>query len=274
MDTSNGGRPALAGAIAGANNYDSFARKRPHPAARLYKPAAFGAQPVALVARPAIDTGAHPLFLYNSSPHFSAALQRYEDNMTKSFLKKILPMALLALPLAAFSQGGHSAGDGHDHGNTRFFNRSFSKTEKIVVEIKVHEGVMKFELLFKQAPNTVANFMHLADSGYYKSTPFHRVIQGFMAQGGDPKGDGTGGPGYNILDEISPDLKHETGTLSMANAGPNTGGSQFFICHAPQPHLNGRHTIFGKMTSGFDVLTRIEKGDPILDLKVTEIKKP
>jgi peptidyl-prolyl cis-trans isomerase B (cyclophilin B) len=127
------------------------------------------------------------------------------------------------------------------------------------------------ELYFKKAPNTVANFMHLADSGYYKGLTFHRIIQGFMAQAGDPKGDGTGGPGWTIEDERN-DLKHEAGTLSMANAGPGTGGSQFFICYMPQPHLDGRHTIFGKLVSGFDALTRIERGDPMLDVKITEVK--
>jgi peptidyl-prolyl cis-trans isomerase B (cyclophilin B) len=194
--------------------------------------------------------------------------------MTHSIFKKMSPMtALIALlvPLSLFAQGGNQ---GAPAGQPRKFKVDYSKTEKIVAEIKVHEGVMKFELNFKDAPNTVANFKHLADSGYYKGTSFHRVIQGFMAQGGDPKGDGTGGPGYTIADEINNKLKHETGTLSMANAGANTGGSQFFICHTPQPHLDGRHAIFGKMISGYDVLTRIEKGDPILDLKVTEIKKP
>ena len=90
----------------------------------------------------------------------------------------------------------------------------------------------------------------------------------------DPKGDGTGGPGYSIPDEMTGDIKPEVGTLAMANAGPNSGGSQFFVCQMPQPHLAGRYTIFGRMTSGFDVLTRIEKGDPILDVKISEIKKP
>ena len=191
--------------------------------------------------------------------------------MIHPFPKKILPLLLLALPVAILGQGED---DGHGHATTRTFSHDFSKTEKVTAEIKVHEGVMKFELNFKAAPNTVANFMHLADMGFYKGVTFHRVIQGFMIQGGDPKGDGTGGPGYTIADEISPDLKHETGTLSMANAGPNTGGSQFFICHGPQPHLDGRHAIFGKMTAGFDVLTRVEKGDPILSVKITETKKP
>lgn len=196
--------------------------------------------------------------------------------MTTSLFRKALPVltaTLLALPLAAFAQA-HGAADGHDHGvSGRAFHRDFSKTEKVTAEIKVHEGVMTFDLYFKQAPNTVANFMHLVDSGFYKGTSFHRVIQGFMAQGGDPKGDGTGGPGYTIADEIDPKLKHETGTLSMANAGPGTGGSQFFICHGPQPHLDGRHAIFGKMISGYDVLARVEKGDPILDVKIVETKK-
>jgi peptidyl-prolyl cis-trans isomerase B (cyclophilin B) len=187
--------------------------------------------------------------------------------MFKNRFAMILPAALLALPLAVAAQA-------EEQGNLRNFQRDFSKTEKVTATIRVHEGVMTFDLYFRQAPNTVANFMHLADSGFYKGTTFHRVIQGFMAQGGDPKGDGTGGPGYSIPDEVSGDLRHETGTLSMANAGPNSGGSQFFICHTPQPHLDGRHAIFGRMTGGFDVLTRIEKGDPILEIKVVETRKP
>ena len=191
--------------------------------------------------------------------------------MSKPSLKNLLP----ALPIAfAFAALAGTAAFAQDAALTaRDFKRDFSKTEKVVAEIKVHEGVMKFELNFKSAPNTVANFMSLAQSGFYKKTGFHRVIEGFMIQGGDPKGDGTGGPGYSIKDEIDPKLKHETGTLSMANAGPGTGGSQFFVCHGPQPHLDGRHAIFGKMISGYDVLARVEKGDPILDVKVAETKK-
>lgn len=153
----------------------------------------------------------------------------------------------------------------------RHFNHDFSKTKQVFAEITTAEGTMKLELYFQKAPNTVANFMHLVDSGFYKGLTFHRIIQGFMAQAGDPNGDGTGGPGYKIDDEFS-DLKHEAGTLSMANAGPNTAGSQFFICHMTQPHLDGRHSVFGKLVSGFDVLTRLERGDPMLDVKVTEIK--
>jgi peptidyl-prolyl cis-trans isomerase B (cyclophilin B) len=197
--------------------------------------------------------------------------------MKKLNLVKILSLALVVLSGASFAQSGHSADDGHNHGAPvnagRIFKKDYSKTDKIYAEITTHEGVMKFELLFKSAPNTVANFVHLADSGFYNGLTFHRVIQGFMIQGGDPKGDGTGSAGYNIADEIDPKLTHEVGTLSMANAGPNTGGTQFFICHAAQAHLNGRHAIFGKMLSGFDVSTRVEKGDPILSVKITEIKK-
>ncbi len=183
--------------------------------------------------------------------------------MKRLSFAKALSVSLVLLPILSLAQG-----------KGRVFNRDYSHTQQVLAEISTSEGTMKFELYFKQAPNTVANFMHLADSGFYKGLTFHRVIQGFMAQGGDPAGDGTGGPGYTIPDELDPVLKHEVGTLSMANAGPGTGGSQFFVCHMPQPQLNGRHAIFGKMLSGFDVLTRIEKGDPILDVKITEVKKP
>lgn len=174
-------------------------------------------------------------------------------------LRTLVPMVLLSLSLAPAQIG-------------RQFKRDYSQTKQMFVEIKTHEGTMKAELFFKEAPNTVANFAHLADSGFYNGLVFHRIIEGFMAQGGDPNGDGTGGPGWKIDDEASPKLKHETGTLSMANSGPNTGGSQFFICHMPQTHLDGRHTIFGKLVSGFDVLTRLERGDPMLEVKVTEVK--
>jgi peptidyl-prolyl cis-trans isomerase B (cyclophilin B) len=173
----------------------------------------------------------------------------------RSFLPLILVLGTLA--------SGQTVG--------RQYKRDYSQTKQIFAEIQTHEGPIKLELYFKKSPNTVANFIHLADSGFYKGLIFHRIIEGFMAQAGDPNGDGTGGPGWKI-DEEQNDLKHEAGSLAMANAGPNTGGSQFFICHMPQPHLDGRHTIFGKVVSGFDVVTRIERGDPILDLKITEVK--
>lgn len=189
--------------------------------------------------------------------------------MALNSMYKTLSALFFALPLIALADADD------DHGlRGRVFDRDYSRTEKITAEIRVHEGVMKFDLLFREAPNTVANFIHLADSGFYKGLTFHRVIQGFMSQAGSPAGDGTGDAGYSIPDEVHAELRHVTGTLSMANAGRNTGSTQFFICHTPQPHLDGRHTIFGQMTEGFAVLTRIERGDPILDVKITETWKP
>src|SRR5213082_1606589 len=126
--------------------------------------------------------------------------------------------------------------------------------------IQTNKGTIKFELLEQDAPKTTENFRLLAEKGYYNGVVFHRVIDGFMIQGGDPTGTGRGGPGYTFADEVHPQLKHDSeGILSMANAGPNTNGSQFFITLAPTPHLNGRHTIFGKVTEGMDVVRKIGK---------------
>ena len=113
---------------------------------------------------------------------------------------------------------------------------------------------------------TVENFVNLARAGFYDGTTFHRVIGGFMAQGGDPTGTGRGGPGYEFADEFHPTLRHTgAGTLSMANAGPNTNGSQFFITFAATPHLDNRHSVFGKVVEGMDVLNRIRERDPQMD---------
>ncbi len=113
---------------------------------------------------------------------------------------------------------------------------------------------------------TVENFVNLARAGFYDGTTFHRVIGGFMAQGGDPTGTGRGGPGYEFADEFHPTLHHTgAGTLSMANAGPNTNGSQFFITLAATPHLDNRHSVFGKVVEGMDVLNRIRERDPQMD---------
>jgi peptidyl-prolyl cis-trans isomerase B (cyclophilin B) len=179
---------------------------------------------------------------------------------------------LLALAIAFFAGAMSTTHAQSGAGFGKKYPRDFSKTKNLYAEIKTHEGTMKVELFFKKAPNTVANFEYLAKSGFYNGLTFHRIIEGFMTQGGDPVGDGTGGPGWNIDDEINPTLHHEPGTLSMANAGPNTAGSQFFICHATQSHLDGRHAIFGKLISGFDVLTRLERGDPMLEVTITEIQ--
>jgi peptidyl-prolyl cis-trans isomerase B (cyclophilin B) len=128
------------------------------------------------------------------------------------------------------------------------------------------KGIINIQFFDADAPNTVKNFVDLSEKGFYDGLNFHRVIDNFMIQGGCPQGTGTGGPGYKIDCEINKN-KHETGSLSMANAGPNTNGSQFFICHAPQPHLNGGHTVFGK-TEDMDVVNAIRKGDKILSVKI------
>jgi peptidyl-prolyl cis-trans isomerase B (cyclophilin B) len=126
------------------------------------------------------------------------------------------------------------------------------------------KGTIKFELKETEAPITTRNFIDLVQKGFYNGLSFHRVIREFMIQGGCPKGDGTGGPGYSIRDEFHPNLKHTKGAVSMANAGPNTGGSQFFITEAPQPHLDGRHSVFGQVIEGQNVVESIQKGDKIL----------
>jgi cyclophilin family peptidyl-prolyl cis-trans isomerase len=124
-------------------------------------------------------------------------------------------------------------------------------------------GTFEAELFAAQAPKTVNNFVFLARDGFYDGTTFHRVIRGFMAQGGDPTGTGRGGPGYRFADEFHPSLRHSSaGILSMANAGPCTNGSQFFITFAPTPHLDGRHTVFGRIIAGMEVVLKIPERDP------------
>ncbi|MGA7860725.1 MAG: peptidylprolyl isomerase [Thermoplasmata archaeon] len=126
------------------------------------------------------------------------------------------------------------------------------------VTLQTSLGTMRAEIFQDKAPATAKNFLTLVKKGYYDGVIFHRVIPGFMIQGGDPKGTGTGGPGYTIPDEFHPSLKHDSaGIFSMANAGPNTGGSQFFITAAPAPWLNGKHAIFGKLISGQDIAEKI-----------------
>jgi peptidyl-prolyl cis-trans isomerase B (cyclophilin B) len=142
--------------------------------------------------------------------------------------------------------------------------------KKYTAVIKTAKGDLTLELYPQDAPVTVNNFVTLARKGFYNGLTFHRIIPGFMAQGGDPKGDGSGGPGYTIPDEIN-QRKHVTGALSMAKtAQPNTGGSQFFICFAPQPHLDGIHTVFGQLTQGTDVLKQLVIGDKMNEVVISE----
>ncbi len=136
------------------------------------------------------------------------------------------------------------------------------------VTMETSKGTIVLELYPQHAPKTVNNFVFLANAGFYDGVVFHRVIPDFVIQGGDPTGTGRGGPGYQFEDELKKNpLKHETGVISMANAGPNTNGSQFFVTHSPQPHLDGRHTVFGRVVKGMDVVNAIQQGDKML--KVT-----
>ena len=131
---------------------------------------------------------------------------------------------------------------------------------------KTERGDIVVELYADRVPLTVENFVNLARAGFYDGTTFHRVIGGFMAQGGDPTGTGTGGPGYQFGDEFHPTLRHDGGgILSMANAGPGTNGSQFFLTYGPTPHLDNKHSVFGKVTEGMDVLNSLRERDPQRD---------
>ena len=145
-------------------------------------------------------------------------------------------------------------------------------------EFNTNKGNFKIKLFGDKAPLTVGNFLKLVNNGFYKGLIFHRVIPNFMIQGGCPHGTGRGGPGYTIRDEFHPDLKHDSkGILSMANAGPNTGGSQFFITVGPTPWLDGKHAIFGKVIEGMDVVESISKVDkdrydkPLQDVVINSI---
>ncbi|HMM25350.1 MAG TPA: peptidylprolyl isomerase [Pseudoxanthomonas mexicana] len=129
-------------------------------------------------------------------------------------------------------------------------------------------GPIKIELYPDKAPLTVANFVNLAKRGFYDGLNFHRVIADFMIQGGCPEGSGRGGPGYRFEDETTNGVRHERGVLSMANAGPNTNGSQFFITHVPTPWLDGKHTVFGKVTEGLDVVDAVRQGDLITKVTI------
>jgi len=129
--------------------------------------------------------------------------------------------------------------------------------------IQTDGGDIVLQLSADKTPNTVNNFVFLAREGFYDGVIFHRVIENFMVQGGDPTGTGRGGPGYSFADEFHPELRHDgLGVLSMANAGPNTNGSQFFITHVATPHLDGKHSVFGRVTGGLDVLMAIPVRDP------------
>ena len=138
----------------------------------------------------------------------------------------------------------------------------------LIAHFDTDRGPIRIELAADNAPLTVANFVNLAKRGFYDGLNFHRVIADFMVQGGCPEGSGRGGPGYRFEDEANNGLRHERGVLSMANAGPNTNGSQFFITHVPCGWLDGKHTVFGKVVEGLDVVDAVKQGDKIRSLKI------
>lgn len=140
-----------------------------------------------------------------------------------------------------------------------------------VATIVTDRGTIRIQLHADKAPRTVANFEKLIGKGFYNGLKFHRVIANFMIQGGCPLGTGTGGPGYDFDDEFHPDLKHDgPGVLSMANAGPNTNGSQFFITHVATPWLDGKHSVFGRVIEGQDIVNKIRQGDVMQEVTVAE----
>jgi len=150
-----------------------------------------------------------------------------------------------------------------------------AKESKPVNDIKIilhtNKGDIEATIFASKVPMTAANYLNLAKKGYYNGITFHRVIPNFMIQGGDPTASGMGGPGYKFTDEFVPSLKHDKpGIFSMANSGPGTNGSQFFITHVPTPHLDGKHSVFGEVTKGQDVVNKIEKGDKITKIDVLD----
>ena len=182
-------------------------------------------------------------------------------------MKKIFCLAasLLLLVLStACAAGGQNSNNGGE-----------KKMENRIARFETSKGTFDIELFEDKAPKTTGNFITLVEKGFYNGLIFHRVIDGFMIQGGCPKGDGTGGPGYTIPDEFHPDLRHSgEGILSMANAGPNTGGSQFFITLAKTEWLDGHHAVFGKVVKGMDVVKAIGKveTDPFRDRPYEDVK--
>ena len=148
---------------------------------------------------------------------------------------------------------------------------SIDPSKKYAATLETSRGTILVDLFAQDAPKTVNNFVFLARDGFYDGTAFHRVISDFMIQGGDPTGTGRGGPGYRFEDEIKGNPnKHKVGSLSMANAGPNTNGSQFFITHVVTDWLNGKHTVFGQVRSGQDVVNAVQQGDKLNSVKIEE----
>ena len=186
--------------------------------------------------------------------------------MTSGNLSRIAGTILVLVALLSAS----CAGAAPEH-------RTYSAPPPMIIDaskqytatIETEKGNLVLELFASDVPITVNNFVFLAGEGFYNDTTFHRVIPGFMAQGGDPTGTGTGTPGYSFADEFTKHT-HVAGALSMANSGPNTNGCQFFITYTPQHHLDGKHSVFGQLIEGMDVLQKIEQGDTIIRITIEE----
>ncbi len=177
---------------------------------------------------------------------------------------KLLQTVILSASLASVSCA-------QDEGKPTTGGGAKAEVSDIRIVIKTDKGDIEGKILASKVPMTAANFLNLAKRHYYDGITFHRVIADFMIQGGDPTGTGRGGPGYKFADEFRADLKHAgPGVFSMANAGPRTNGSQFFITHVATPHLDGRHSVFGEVTKGQDVVNKIAKGDKILSIEILD----
>ena len=196
-------------------------------------------------------------------------------------LRRFLLVCVLSVVAIAFFRAWQDSAIAEDKPATASGRKQYQAPPPMTIDPNKHytaifdtaKGKIVCDLFAKEAPVTVNNFVFLAKEGFYNDTTFHRVIADFMIQGGDPTGTGTGGPGYTIEDEVGPTKPFfQTGSLAMANTGrPHSGGSQFFITHKPTPHLQGKHTIFGQVREGQDVVNAIEKGDALKSVTI-EVK--
>lgn len=198
--------------------------------------------------------------------------------MTLARFLRIAPFAVLTLGfLLTGCAGGASSSEPEPESVKSSKPKTYDAPPPVTIDtsksytavIETGKGDLVLELFARDVPITVNNFVFLARDGFYDGGTFHRVIPGFMAQGGDPTGTGYGDPGYSFEDEFTEHC-HTTGALSMANSGPDTNGSQFFITYAPQPHLDGVHSVFGQLVEGMEVLQRIENGDIIKTIRIIE----
>lgn len=188
---------------------------------------------------------------------------------TASLLRRFLGLAVMTLAAAAPTLRAESPAPVVTPPTPAATEKAAVTDIRIV--LKTSKGDIAATLFASKTPMTVANYLNLAAKGYYDGLTFHRVIPDFMIQGGDPLGTGTGGPGYKFADEFHPSLRHsKPGIFSMANAGPGTNGSQFFVTHVPTPWLDGKHSVFGEVTSGQDVVNRITKGDTIQKIEILD----